>query len=46
MPDPVTVSNSSCLIGLDLVGQLDLLHGLYGTSEKANRPTRLRVVLV
>jgi predicted nucleic acid-binding protein len=31
MPDPVTVSNSSCLIGLDLVGRLDLLHGLYGT---------------
>jgi predicted nucleic acid-binding protein len=31
MPDPATVSNSSCLIGLDLVGQLDLLHGLYGT---------------
>jgi uncharacterized protein len=31
MPDPVTVSNSSCLIALDLVGRLDLLHGLYGT---------------
>ena len=31
MPDPATVSNSSCLIALDLVGQLDLLQGLYGT---------------
>jgi len=31
MPDPVTVSNSSCLIALDLVGRLDLLHALYGT---------------
>lgn len=31
MPDPATVSNSSCPIALDLVGQLDLLQGLYGT---------------
>lgn len=31
MPDPVTVSNSSCLIGLELIGRLDLLHELYGT---------------
>lgn len=31
MPDPVTVSNSSCLIALNLVGRLDLLHDLYGT---------------
>ncbi len=31
MPDPMTVSNSSCLIALDLVGRLDLLHDLYGT---------------
>ncbi len=30
MPDPVTVSNSSCLIALDLVGRLELLHDLYG----------------
>jgi predicted nucleic acid-binding protein len=25
MPDPVTVSNSSCLIALELIGRLDLL---------------------
>jgi predicted nucleic acid-binding protein len=31
MPDSVTVSNSSCLIGLELVGRLDLLRGLCGT---------------
>ncbi len=31
MPDPVTVSNSSCLIALELIGRLDLLRGLYGT---------------
>ncbi len=31
MPDPVTVSNSSCPIGLELIGRLDLLRGLYGT---------------
>jgi predicted nucleic acid-binding protein len=31
MPDPVTVSNSSCLIGLELIGRIELLHGLYGT---------------
>lgn len=30
MPDPVTVSNSSCLIALELIGRLDLLRGLYG----------------
>jgi uncharacterized protein len=30
MSDPVTVSNSSCLIALDLVSRLDLLRGLYG----------------
>lgn len=30
MPDSVTVSNSSCLIGLERVGRLDLLRGLYG----------------
>ena len=31
MPDPVTVSNSSCLIALELIGRLDLLRALYGT---------------
>ena len=31
MRDPVTVSNSSCLIALELIGQLEILHGLYGT---------------
>jgi len=31
MPEPATVSNSSCLIALELVGRLDLLRGLYGT---------------
>jgi predicted nucleic acid-binding protein len=30
MPDPVTVSNSSCLIALELIGRLDLLRELYG----------------
>ncbi len=30
MPDPVTVSNSSCLIALDLISRLDLLRDLYG----------------
>jgi predicted nucleic acid-binding protein len=31
MPDPITVSNSSCLIGLEMAGRLDLLQRLYGT---------------
>jgi predicted nucleic acid-binding protein len=31
MPDPITVANSSCLIGLELIGRLDLLQRLYGT---------------
>ncbi len=31
MPDPATVSNSSCLIGLELIGRIELIHGLYGT---------------
>lgn len=31
MPEPVTVSNSSCLIALELVGWLELLRGLYET---------------
>src|SRR5262245_46557046 len=31
MPDGITVSNSSCLIGLGAVSRLELLHQLYGT---------------
>ena len=31
MPDPATVSNSSCLIALELIGRLDLLRELYAT---------------
>lgn len=31
MPNPVTASNSSCLMALDLVSRFDLLRGLYGT---------------
>ncbi len=30
MPDPATVSNSSCLIAMETIGQLDLLERLYG----------------
>lgn len=45
MPDPVTVSNSSCLIALDLVGRLDLLHdlrlGLAGPGTRARRSAHL-----
>ncbi|MGO9470662.1 MAG: DUF3368 domain-containing protein [Isosphaeraceae bacterium] len=31
MPDGITVSNSSCLIGLDAVGSIGILEQLYGT---------------
>ena len=31
MSDPITVSNSSCLIVLEAIGQLDLLPQLFGT---------------
>ena len=31
MSDPITVSNSSCLIVLEAIGQLDLLQKLFGT---------------
>jgi predicted nucleic acid-binding protein len=33
MPDAPTVSNSSCLIGLEAVGHLDILQQLYTTIE-------------
>lgn len=33
MPDAPTVSNSSCLIGLDAAGRLDILQQLYTTVE-------------
>lgn len=33
MPDAPTVSNSSCLIGLDLAGHLQLLQQLYSTID-------------
>lgn len=36
MSDPVTICNSSPLIALDAIGQLELLHNLYGSIAVPN----------